>query len=120
VVIYYIIGKDELSWSWTPILGIPSARQDDMDLVAGVVVMGLCVVARQCTGRQDCCRGFYGGTGPNFCRFHKRGLLGLRPVEHTKLRSHTSIVVGRSLARSLIVPRLRRAAAAQDVRWLRR
>jgi len=39
----------------------------------------------------------YGGTGPKFCRFHKRGLLGLRPVEHTKLRSHTSVRRARQL-----------------------
>ena len=35
----------------------------------------------------------YGGTstGPKFCMFHKRGLLPLSPVEHTKLRSCTSV-----------------------------
>ena len=31
----------------------------------------------------------YGGTAPKFCTFHKRGLLPLPPVEHTKLRSCT-------------------------------
>ena len=33
----------------------------------------------------------YGGTGPKFCMFHKRGLQPLPPVEHTKLRSSTSV-----------------------------
>ena len=32
----------------------------------------------------------YGGTAHKFCMFHKRGLLPLPPVEHTKLRSCTS------------------------------
>ena len=31
----------------------------------------------------------YGGTAPKFCMFHKRGLLHLPPVEHTKLSSCT-------------------------------
>jgi len=32
------------------------------------------------------------GTAPKFCMFYKRGLLLLHPVEHTKLRSCTSVV----------------------------
>ena len=36
--------------------------------------------------------GGYGGTAPKFCMFHKRGLLPLPPVEHTKLRSCTFVV----------------------------
>ena len=34
-----------------------------------------------------------GGTGPKFCRFHKRGLLSSPPVEPTKLMPSTSVVV---------------------------
>jgi len=37
--------------------------------------------------------GLYGGTAPKFCMFHKRVFLALRPVEHTKLRSYTSVRV---------------------------
>ena len=35
----------------------------------------------------------YGGTrtAPKFCMFHKRDCLPLPPVEHTKLRSYTSV-----------------------------
>jgi len=33
----------------------------------------------------------YGGTAPKFRMFHKRGLLLLHLVEHTKLRSCTSV-----------------------------
>jgi len=33
----------------------------------------------------------YGGTAPKFCMFHKRCCLPLPPVEHTKLRSCTSV-----------------------------
>jgi len=50
---YLLLGK--MSWSWAgrnTVLGIPSARQDDMDLVA-VVVMGLCVVATVFWRRAD-------------------------------------------------------------------
>ena len=36
----------------------------------------------------------YGGTAPRFCMFHKLELLPLRPVEHTKLRSCTSVSLG--------------------------
>jgi len=44
-------------------------------------------------------RRVYGGTAPKFCTFHKRVLLALRPVEHTKLRSYTSVEwVGAPLA----------------------
>jgi len=37
----------------------------------------------------------YGGTAPKFCRFHRRGLLPLPPVEHTKLRNCTCVRGGR-------------------------
>jgi len=32
-----------------------------------------------------------GGSAPEFCMFHKRGLLPLPPVEHTKPRSYISV-----------------------------
>ena len=34
----------------------------------------------------------YGGTAPKFCMFHKRGPPPLHPVEHSKLRSYTSVL----------------------------
>ena len=38
-------------------------------------------------------KSLYGGVAPKFCMFHKLELLPLRPVEHTKLRSCTSVEV---------------------------
>ena len=56
----------------------------------------------RCSSQGDLCKSgevrYYGGTGPKFCMFHKRGLLPLPPVEHTKLRSCTCTSVHESVA----------------------
>ena len=54
------------------------------------------------TGR--CLRRY--NTAPMFCMFYKRGLLPLHPVEHTKLRSCTSVRFGgaRSLKWAPLMP----------------
>ena len=38
----------------------------------------------------------YGGTGPKFCRLHKRGPPSPPPVEPTKLRACTSVMSSHS------------------------
>ena len=65
-------------------------------------------------GERAGCMAIYGGTAPKFCMFHKRGFFPLSPVEHTKLRSCTSVClfvvrkIGQRLFRKCFLKEIRR------------
>ena len=70
-----------------PLLGCECRSDRHLACLEGIPGEGL--ISRVSVMKNGMVQDVYGGTAPKFCMFHKRGLLPLLPVEHTKLRSWT-------------------------------